>query len=411
MTTDNPARPDDEPVVLDADEVLDPASVPLTDREPVIDRLRPAQRELLFRKHAMIAGTYPDGREGWRGPKGLDETDIASMLEVAWLLGLDPFTPGEIWCARSEPRKDGEDAGRLLVMIGRDGRRKIVQRNRLRMRGDVVREEDEFRVWHSEEDGTPLKRVRVMHSFSGGSKARGAIIGSWSEVWDPRTNETRGFFFAPVEEYDPTHGKDPSALSNREKYSPWNHQKTAMMKAAVERQSTSEATPLSGLIGEGEAEINQAPDRPVLGGDPAGEDRQIGQAVDVGALPAMVQDVLARAERLGHAGLAYAATAEMFTAGKPDEVVAAWVADAHTELDQFEQHHQPRPEPEPEPQDVTACGATDPVDDGRRCTRPKGHDGMHQGGGMQWDSFLSDDAGPDVIDASPEPDPAQERLV
>jgi RecT family len=347
VTTDNPARPDDEPVVLDADEVLDPAAVPLTDREPVIDRLRSAQRELLFKKHGMTRyrRRMPDDPEGqasgdvyWLGPNGLDETDIASMLEVAWLLGLDPFTPGEIWCSRAKP-KPGETQGRLLVMVGRDGRRKIVQRNRLRMRGDVVRQEDDFEVWHSEEDGTPLKRIRVLHHFKGSAKDRGDIIGSWSEVWDPRTGETRGWFFAPVDEYD------ASATASYD--NPWKHQKTAMMKAASERQSTSEATPLSGLIGEGEAEINQPPDRPVLGGDPAGEDRQIGQAVDVGALPAAVRDVLARAERLGHAGLAYAATAEMFTAGKPDEVVAAWVADAHTELDQFEQHHRPRPDPEP----------------------------------------------------------------
>lgn len=400
MMQDTEGRAEDvqDAVVVDADEVLEPD---LTRRTPVIDRLQPAQRELLFRKHAM--GRFrPEGADPsdpsaifWRGPNGLDETDIASMLEVAALLGLDPFTPGEIWCARSKPKRDGEDPGKLLVMVGRDGRRKIVQRNGLRMRGDVIRENDVFEVEHTE------PRVTVRHTISGvGLGQRGAVIGAWSEVWNPRTNETRGFFVAAIEEYKP---KDASP------YSPWLHQVSAMILAAAERQSTAMGTPLSGLIGEGEAEINAGPDRPVLGGDAAPESRQLEQGAP---LPEAVEDVIARAFRLNHRGLQDRAAWEMRTLGQTDSWVAGQVQAAHAELDRIVELERADAlaAAGAEPQPVAACGEPDPVREGVRCEREEGHDGPHRGDGQTWDAFVPEPE-PEPDDSPEAGDVSQERLV
>lgn len=49
-------------------------------------------------------------------------------------------------------------------------------------------------------------------------------------------------------------------------------------------------------------------------------------------LPAAVEDVLARAADLGHAGLADRGAAEIAVGGQPEEVVAAWVERADAEL-------------------------------------------------------------------------------
>lgn len=73
-----------------------------------------------------------------------------------------------------------------------------------------------------------------------------------------------------------------------------------------------------------------------------------------------VEQVLQRAEALGHAGLADRATAEMALADQPEERVAAWVAEATTTLDALQAMHEQPPE------EVTAEAASLLPEDLRR---------------------------------------------
>ena len=63
--------------------------------------------------------------------------EVGVFLEIAARYDLDPFAK-EIWCA-GEP-------GKIMIMVGRDGLRKIAHRAGLRFDGDVVRERDYFKV-------------------------------------------------------------------------------------------------------------------------------------------------------------------------------------------------------------------------------------------------------------------------
>lgn len=187
--------------------------------------------------------------------KGASDQEVAMFLELAAKYDLDPFAK-EIWCAKGSS-SDG-DGGRLLIMVGRDGLRKIAQRNNIHIDGDVVHSTDTFLV-HRTADGNRT----VEHSWSGPAD-RGEIIGAWAECREGGPEgRPLGFFYAAMSEYKPTNEK-------KLKYSPWGTQESVMILAAAERQALRQATPLSGLLVEGEGEIN---DERALGQGQAPEDR------------------------------------------------------------------------------------------------------------------------------------------
>lgn len=170
--------------------------------------------------------------------KNATAAEVGVFLEVAKRYDLDPFAK-EIWCAKGD--KPGD---RVLIMVGRDGLRKIAHRRGLRMDCDVVRAKDTFSV----QRGADRSRV-VEHTYAGGIEQRGPIIGAWAEVYDPATGDQLSYFYAPIAEYRP---KSEAKL----KYSPWGSQESVMILAAAERQALRQATPLSGVVAEGEGEIN-----------------------------------------------------------------------------------------------------------------------------------------------------------
>ncbi len=185
--------------------------------------------------------------------KDASGAELHFFLQLASRYDLDPFAR-ECWCVKS-PGKDG-GAGRLLIMVGRDGLRKIARNQGLVIDGDVVHENDVFRVIRAA-DG--LRAVH--HEYQGSAEKRGEIVGAWCEVRRPLRRqivggsghvtggEVMGFYFAPLSEYLPT-------SENKLKYSPWGSQRSVMILAAAERQALRQATPLSGLLAEGEVDLN-----------------------------------------------------------------------------------------------------------------------------------------------------------
>lgn len=176
--------------------------------------------------------------------QGCNRGEIGHFLELCAHYDLDPFAK-EAWCAKSK-------TGKLLIMVGRDGLRKIAHRQDLRVDGDVVRAEDFYEVefidaadyarpgeWEAN-GSAPFHRVS--HKHNGMGKQRGDIVGAWCRVKDPAGRE-RGWFEAPIEEYKPSGASD---------YSPWSKQVGVMILAAAERQALRQATPLGGLLAEGE---------------------------------------------------------------------------------------------------------------------------------------------------------------
>lgn len=158
--------------------------------------------------------------------------EVGHFLELTAHYGLDPFAR-EAWCAKSK-------TGQLLIMVGRDGLRKIAQRNSLHVDGDVVYTEDEFRVTRTP-DGD-----RTVHHAYGQPGQRGHVIGAWAECREGGPmGRPMGFFFAPLVEYRP---QSPSP------HSPWSKQTGVMILAAAERQAIRQATPLGGLLAQGEDE-------------------------------------------------------------------------------------------------------------------------------------------------------------
>lgn len=191
---------------------------------PVINRMHKDQVALI---RATVAAKASDA-------------EVGLFLQLAHHYDLDPFAK-EIWCVKSDGKNGRE--GRLLIMVGRDGLRKIAQRNGLHMDGDVVRENDSFKVIRS-----PDGNRTVEHQY-GMPKERGAIVGAWSEVREGGPlGRPMGFFYAPIEEYDPV------GMAGYE-YKPWSRQKGVMILAAAERQAARQATPLAGLLVDGEQDV------------------------------------------------------------------------------------------------------------------------------------------------------------
>lgn len=261
---------------------------------PIIDTVDPRTLELIQKQIAP----------------GCSNAEVGHFLELCAHYDLDPFAR-EAWCAK------GKNGGKLLIIVGRDGLRKIAQRNGLHVDGDVVRQNDEFTICR-----TPDGNRTVTHSYANPAK-RGEIVGAWAECRDGGPmGRPMGYFYAPIDEYRPKGASD---------YSPWSKQVGVMILAAAERQAIRQATPLSGLLAVGEDELVRENERPALG-DGQGD----GQAAGLDLGPE-VEKILARAAALGHAALADRATAEMLLAGQPEEKIRAWVADANRELDAIPQ--------------------------------------------------------------------------
>lgn len=207
-------------------------------RRPIIDRID--QRTLALIK-ATLAISENDQQP-------ITDAEVGHFLELCAAYGLDPFAR-EAWIAKSK-------TGKLLIMVGRAGLRKVVTRNGMKMSSAVVHAKDTFRVAYIDnpEDAKPGEWEawgsapfhRITHEYSGlgvDDKGRGPIIGAWARVRDLKSRQERGYFDAPLSEYMP---------SNVSQYSPWSKQTSAMTRGAVERQAASEATPLGGVLVDGE---------------------------------------------------------------------------------------------------------------------------------------------------------------
>lgn len=184
--------------------------------------------------------------------KGATPDEVALFLEQASRFDLDPFAK-EIWCIPSQGRDGGNR--KLLIMVGRDGLRKIAQRNGLKIDGDVVREHDTFKISRNADRSRAIEHAYEEARAADADKregrppasTRGPIIGAWAEVWDGDGTQ-RGWFYAPMSEYRP---KSEAKLQ----HSPWGTQESVMILAAAERQALRQATPLSGLLVEGEMDL------------------------------------------------------------------------------------------------------------------------------------------------------------
>lgn len=110
-----------------------------------------------------------------------------------------------------------------------------------------------------------------------------------------------------------------------------------MILAAAERQAMRQATPLGGLLAEGEdARIGESFVETTNTSVPD----LVAEWAPNAELCGAICEVLGRAELLGHAGLRDYATAELALKGRPVEAVELWVAESHAELTAFEQRQQ-----------------------------------------------------------------------
>lgn len=269
----------------------DPPGLDRLKRRPIIDTIDARTLDLIQRTIAP----------------NCSNAEVGHFLELCAHYELDPFAK-EAWCAKGDKANS-----RLLIMVGRDGLRKIAQRNGLHVDGDVVRAKDQFTICR-----TPDGNRTVTHSY-GNPATRGEVIGAWAECREGGPmGKPMGYFYAPLSEYLPKGSLE---------YSPWGKQVGVMILAAAERQAIRQATPLGGLLAAGEDELVFEHERPAIG-EGVGDGRVAGVE-----LPAEVEAVIARAGELGHAGLADRGTLEMLLGGQAPESVAEWVAKANAELD------------------------------------------------------------------------------
>ena len=166
-----------------------------------------------------------------------DDAELNLLLEVAARTGLNPLLR-QIFLAKMKKR-NGEDHGRLVLIIGRDGMISLAERyaDYQGFDSDVVRANDTFKV--RREDGLAV----IEHSYEGGIAERGEVVGSWSVVY--RAGKRPRYFFAPVEEYRPER-------SDRTKFMPWFNQESVMMEKCSTTTAHRLAFSLSGLYDEAE---------------------------------------------------------------------------------------------------------------------------------------------------------------
>jgi hypothetical protein len=265
----------------------------------------------------------------------ITDAELAQGCELAASYGLDPFA-NEIWFTKSKPKQNGQP-GRLLIMVGRDGLRKKVQQNGLEMPCSVVYEKDDFSVAYVTSPemlavalashGAPMPDdlTRAFVALGGGhpfhfvwhvkrgiGEARGNVVGAWARTYERKTSIERGYFDAPIEEYEPTGDYD----------SPWKKQKSVMMLGAVERQAARQGTPLGGLLVEGEDEVINA------------TAVELPPAPDVDLSPE-VEAIVERARNLGHQRHANRPMIAAMLGGQSEEHIARWCQETTADLDRL----------------------------------------------------------------------------
>jgi hypothetical protein len=282
-------------------------------RRPIIDRIEPRTLELI--KKTLAVG---------EGGQVITNSEIGHFLELCANYRLDPFAR-EAWIAKSK-------SGKLLIMVGRDGLRKVVNDNGLVMRGATIYASDEFAAewvdspadakdgeWHAH-GAAPF--TRVTHKRKGfGEDGRGAVVGAWARVYDQKSRVERGYFDAPLSEYMP---------SNVSPYSPWSKQVSAMMLGAVERQASRQATPLGGLLVDGEQYAVESSATEIAAGEGSGEEPGW-KDVDPAHVE-RIETVLARAAQVEFPGFADRATTQMRMVGQSFAANEEFVAAAEEQI-------------------------------------------------------------------------------
>lgn len=309
-------------------------------RTPIIDRIDQRTLELMRRTIAVA-----------EGDQAITNAEMGHFLELCAHYGLDPFAR-EAWIAKSK-------TGKLLIMVGRDGLRKVVVRNGLEMRGATIYTKDEFTAEYIDnpEDAKPgeweshgsAPFTRVTHKRTGIGEARGRVAGAWARVFERGTRIERGYFDAPLSEYVP---------ANVSQYSPWSKQVSTMMLGAVERQAARQATPLGGLLVEGEDESARA----AAVGTGHGSGESVGWKGFTVEQAALAEGLLKRADTLGHAGISKRSVMEQKMNGQAPPDIDRLIAAATAELDALEAEIKAKAEPI-EDADVVPDAAPESDDD------------------------------------------------
>ena len=152
-----------------------------------------------------------------------DNPALFPMLAVCAAWGLDPFA-GQVWLLKQKGR-DASGQERWRPAAGRDGYLAIANRQPdfLGVQGDVVREQDTFKVaWQTLDNGMrPIVEHAYEQSPGEGEerKVRGPILGGWAIV--SRTGRLPVYYFAPWAE----HMRDPEK-------SAWSFKSAMILKAA-----------------------------------------------------------------------------------------------------------------------------------------------------------------------------------
>lgn len=169
-------------------------------------------------------------------PRNYQPAELYMVLELAATYQLDPFTK-EIWAVRMSDNATEP----VTVLVGVEGMKAIARRQSdfRGFRVMEVYEKDDFSYSASSPSKLPDGTwTHVHHDFTVVGD-RGALVGAWAEVY--RENMPSIFFFADLGEYARTGGKTP-----------WNKQKTAMIRKCALANALRAAYPVSGLYIEEE---------------------------------------------------------------------------------------------------------------------------------------------------------------
>lgn len=350
------AETQDAPVVgADLAEARSHLPASLT-RKPVIDSVPEEMLQLITAR----------ANAGSKAP--VTKGELSAFLELAAAYELDPFA-GEVWLAKASN-------DRVLIMVGRDGLRRVASRSGMRVVCDVIHKSDSFGVVVQNGEH------RVTHGYQQPAD-RGEIVGAWAQVFDA-ANVERGFYIAMIDEFKPENEKQL-------KYSPWGAQESVMILAAAERQALRQATPLSGLVAQGELDRGEelAENLPS-----AEEEAQRMNALAVSFPPgtcAMLSGVYDRAREIRYENFTDVGTLELTLLNQEPGFVEQWCRDADDEMDRFEAERAPA-EAEVVGDPPPRCGAVDPSRPNTRCALATDHDGPHYANDQTWDAFVAEEA-------------------
>lgn len=162
-------------------------------------------------------------------PKNYQPAELYFVLELAATYGLDPLIK-EIWAVRMSENQNEP----ITVLVGVEGLLAIAERHPdfEGFGNQEVYANDTFKYG----DVRPLKDgtyTHVKHEFSV-TGDRGDLLGAWAEVY--RAGRPPVFFWAPMDEYFRSSGRTP-----------WNKQKTAMIRKVALSNALRRAFKLSGL--------------------------------------------------------------------------------------------------------------------------------------------------------------------